>query len=34
MDDDAKARDPEHGRTLLVNVGVRGLIEPAFRLAG
>ena len=34
MDNDAKDRDPEHGRTLLVDVGVRGLIEPAFRLAG
>ncbi len=27
-----RANDPEHGRTLLVDVGVRGLIEPAFRL--
>ncbi len=27
-----RADDPEHGRTLLVDVGVRGLIEPAFRL--
>jgi sugar lactone lactonase YvrE len=34
MDNDAKDRDPEHGRTLLVDVGVRGLIEPAFRLGG
>jgi len=33
MDEDDKAGDPEHGRTFLVDVGVRGLIEPAFRLA-
>lgn len=32
MDEDERAGDPEHGRTLLVDVGVRGLIEPAFRL--
>ena len=25
--------DPEHGRTLLVASGVRGLLEPAFRLS-
>lgn len=33
MDAAARAADPEHGRTLLVEIGVRGLLEPAFRLA-
>jgi len=33
MDADERAADPEHGRTFLVPVGVRGLIEPAFRLS-
>lgn len=33
MDEDERGNDPEHGRTLLVDVGVRGLLEPAFRLA-
>ncbi|APX83497.1 gluconolaconase [Methylorubrum extorquens] len=32
MDEAARAEDPEHGRTLLVEIGVRGLLEPAFRL--
>ncbi|MEH3117659.1 MAG: SMP-30/gluconolactonase/LRE family protein [Methylorubrum populi] len=32
MDAAERAQDPEHGRTLLVAVGVRGLLEPAFRL--
>ncbi|SEI14700.1 Sugar lactone lactonase YvrE [Methylobacterium sp. UNC300MFChir4.1] len=32
MDEVARAADPEHGRTLLVDIGVRGLLEPAFRL--
>ncbi|MFG5119878.1 SMP-30/gluconolactonase/LRE family protein [Methylorubrum sp. POS3] len=32
MDADERAADPEHGRTFLVDVGVRGLLEPAFRL--
>lgn len=32
MDEAARAADPHHGRTLLVDVGVRGLLEPAFRL--
>ena len=32
LDDDARAADPEHGRTLLVGIGARGLLEPAFRL--
>jgi hypothetical protein len=31
MDDDEKAGDPEHGRTLLVDVGVRGPIAPPHR---
>lgn len=31
MDAEERAADPEHGRTLLVDVGVRGLLEPAFR---
>lgn len=32
MDEAARAEDPEHRRTLLVDIGVRGLVEPAFRL--
>ncbi|SFI86236.1 SMP-30/gluconolactonase/LRE family protein [Methylobacterium brachiatum] len=32
MDAAARAADPEHGRTFLVDVGARGLLEPAFRL--
>lgn len=32
MDAAARAADPNHGRTLLVDLGVRGLLEPAFRL--
>jgi hypothetical protein len=32
MDEAARAADPEHGRTLLVDLGTRGLLEPAFRL--
>ncbi|KMO42548.1 gluconolaconase [Methylobacterium tarhaniae] len=32
MDKAERAADPDHGRTLLVEVGVRGLLEPAFRL--
>ncbi len=34
MDAAAREADPHHGRTLLVDPGVRGLPEPAFRLAG
>ena len=33
MDAAARAEDPEHGRTLLIDLGMRGLLEPAFRLA-
>ncbi|MCC0809376.1 SMP-30/gluconolactonase/LRE family protein [Methylobacterium sp. W2] len=33
MSRDERDADPEHGRTLLVTAGVRGLLEPAFRLA-
>ena len=33
MDEAARAADPGHGRTLLVEAGIRGLPEPAFRLA-
>ena len=33
MDDAARRADPEHGRTVLVGIGTRGLLEPAFRLA-
>lgn len=32
MDETARAADPDHGRTLLVDVGIRGLLEPVFRL--
>ncbi|MCJ2047324.1 SMP-30/gluconolactonase/LRE family protein [Methylobacterium sp. J-078] len=32
MTTEERAADPEHGRTLVVPVGVRGLLEPAFRL--
>lgn len=32
MDAAQRAADPEHGRTLLVDLGRRGLLEPAFRL--
>lgn len=32
MDAAERAADPEHGRTFLVDVGARGLLEPAFRL--
>ncbi|SFL79421.1 SMP-30/gluconolactonase/LRE family protein [Methylobacterium pseudosasicola] len=32
LDEAARAADPDHGRTLLVDVGVRGLLEPAFHL--
>lgn len=32
MDAAERAADPEHGRTLLVALGTRGLLEPAFRL--
>ena len=31
MDAAERAADPEHGRTLLVALGTRGLLEPAFR---
>jgi sugar lactone lactonase YvrE len=34
MDEAERSKDPEHGRTLLVDVGIRGLLEPAFKLAG
>ncbi|KQP33692.1 gluconolaconase [Methylobacterium sp. Leaf104] len=33
MTPEEREADPEHGRTLLVPVGVRGLLEPAFRLS-
>lgn len=33
MSEAQRAEDPEHGRTLLVDVGSRGLPEPAFVLA-
>ncbi len=33
MDAAERGADPEHGRTLRVDVGARGLLEPAFRLA-
>jgi len=32
MDAAERAADPEHGRTFLVDVGARGLLEPPFRL--
>jgi sugar lactone lactonase YvrE len=32
MTTEERAADPEHGRTLVVPVGVRGLLEPAFGL--
>ncbi|GJE17069.1 6-deoxy-6-sulfogluconolactonase [Methylobacterium marchantiae] len=32
MDAEQREADPEHGRTLLVDVGARGVLEPAFRL--
>ena len=32
MDAADRAEDPEHGRTILIDVGARGLLEPAFRL--
>lgn len=32
MDEGAKEADPHHGRTFLVDVGVRGLLEPRFTL--
>lgn len=32
MDEGEREADPEHGRTLLVDVGARGLLEPSFRL--
>ena len=32
MDAADRAADPEHGRTILIDVGARGLLEPAFRL--
>lgn len=32
MDEAERAADPAHGRTLLVGIGARGLLEPAFRL--
>jgi hypothetical protein len=32
MTTEERAADPEHGRTLVVPVGVRGLLEPAFAL--
>lgn len=32
MDVADRAEDPEHGRTILIDVGARGLLEPAFRL--
>ncbi|WP_428030234.1 SMP-30/gluconolactonase/LRE family protein [Ancylobacter sp.] len=34
MDDAARAADPEHGRTFLVDVGARGRTEPRVRLGG
>ncbi len=33
MDAAERGADPEHGRTLRVDVGARGPLEPAFRLA-
>ncbi|MGU3359591.1 SMP-30/gluconolactonase/LRE family protein [Methylobacterium sp. M6A4_1b] len=33
MTPEERDADPQHGRTLLVPVGVRGLLEPAFRLS-
>ena len=33
MDEAEKRADPEHGRTFLIDLGVRGPIEPRFRLA-
>ncbi|GJE56849.1 MULTISPECIES: SMP-30/gluconolactonase/LRE family protein [Methylobacterium] len=33
MTDDERAADPDHGRTFLLTVGVRGLLEPSFRLS-
>lgn len=32
MDEAERAADPAHGCTLLVGIGARGLLEPAFRL--
>ncbi|MBS7554303.1 SMP-30/gluconolactonase/LRE family protein [Ancylobacter dichloromethanicus] len=34
MDDAARAADPHHGRTFLVDVGARGRAEPRVRLGG
>lgn len=34
MDEAGRAADPEHGRTVRVRTGARGLLEPAFRLTG
>jgi sugar lactone lactonase YvrE len=34
MDDDARAADPEHGRTFLLDLGIRGHPEPQVLLGG
>jgi sugar lactone lactonase YvrE len=34
MDDDARAADPGHGRTFILDLGVRGRAEPRVRLGG
>jgi sugar lactone lactonase YvrE len=33
MSPEERDADPEHGRTLLVAAGIRGLLEPAFRIS-
>jgi hypothetical protein len=33
MDEGARAEDPEHGRTFLVEAGARGRAEPDVKLA-
>ncbi len=33
LEEAERTADPEHGRTLRVEIGARGLLEPAFRLA-
>ncbi len=34
MDEAARAADPHHGKTFLLDIGVRGRAEPRVRLGG